>query len=85
MDIYFFVTDKIKDKELSVVYCPTEDIVADLYIKPLQGSQFQKHRNTILGIAVGKISTYMTEYDNLIKSLNICIIDTFYVFYKNAT
>jgi hypothetical protein len=45
---YFFVTDRIKKKELEVLYCPTEDMVADFFTKPLQGSSFRKHRSSIL-------------------------------------
>ena len=29
---YFFVTDQIKCRELKVVYCPTEDILADFIL-----------------------------------------------------
>ena len=35
---YFFVTDKIKSKEMSVEYCPTGDMRADVFTKPLQGA-----------------------------------------------
>ena len=37
---YFFATDKIKDDELKVIWCPTENMVANFYTKPLQGSLF---------------------------------------------
>eukprot|EP00957_Ditylum_brightwellii_P027148 2052743-Ditylum_brightwellii.AAC.1 len=33
---YFFVTDRISNKELTVEYCPTELMVANFYTKPLQ-------------------------------------------------
>jgi hypothetical protein len=47
---YFFVTDRIAAKELNVEYCPTLDMIADYFTKPLQGSQFPRFRNLILGI-----------------------------------
>ena len=47
---YFFVTDRIKQKELRVEYCPTGDMLADLFTKPLQGSQFRKLRKLILNL-----------------------------------
>jgi hypothetical protein len=47
---YFFVTDPIAAKELNVEYCPTLDMIADYFTKPLQGSQFHRFRNLILGI-----------------------------------
>jgi hypothetical protein len=33
---YFFVTDRIAANEVSVTYCPTGDMVADFFTKPLQ-------------------------------------------------
>ena len=37
---YFFVTDRVKDKELNINYCPTKEMVVDLFTKPLQGIFF---------------------------------------------
>ena len=45
---YFFITDRIKNKELQVEYCPTEDMVANFHTKPLQGSTFFKFQKTIM-------------------------------------
>jgi hypothetical protein len=39
---YFFVTDRIAGNEVSVQYCPTAEMVADFFTKPLQGSLFKK-------------------------------------------
>ena len=39
---YFWVTDKIKSEEIDIQYCPTEEMLADFYSKPVQGSLFQK-------------------------------------------
>jgi len=47
---YFFITDKIKNNELQVMYCPTDKMVADFYTKPLQASLLIQHCNLILGI-----------------------------------
>jgi hypothetical protein len=44
---YFFLTDRIANKELSVEYCPTGDMMADFYTKPLQGVPFRKFRDQI--------------------------------------
>ena len=46
----FFVVDKIQKKEVRIVYCPTVDMVADCSSKPLQGTIFVVHRNTMIGI-----------------------------------
>ena len=41
MDIqYFYVGDHIQNKTLSLHHCPTEEMLADYFTKPLQGSLF---------------------------------------------
>ena len=45
---FFFVTDRIKAGDLSVVHEPTGDMVADFFTKPLQGSIFRRFRKIIL-------------------------------------
>ena len=47
---YFFVTDRIRSEELSVEYCPTGEMWADLFTKPLQGAAFVKFRKLILNL-----------------------------------
>ena len=37
---YFFVKDRVESKELSIEHCPTEDMVAYYFTKPLQGRLF---------------------------------------------
>jgi hypothetical protein len=39
---YFFMKDRIETEGIEVVYCPTEDMLADFFTKPLQGSLFEK-------------------------------------------
>jgi hypothetical protein len=45
---YFFVAYRAASYEVSAQYCPTEDMVADFFMKPLQGSTFRKIRNLIM-------------------------------------
>ena len=47
---YFFVTDRIRANELTVEYCPTGDMWADPFTKPLQGAAFAKFRKLILNL-----------------------------------
>ena len=47
---YFFVTDRIKHRDMHIKYCPTGNMVADFFTKPLQGSLFQKLCVIILNI-----------------------------------
>jgi len=37
---YYFVTDKTKNGEIKIAYCPTKDMLGDFFTKPLQGSVF---------------------------------------------
>jgi hypothetical protein len=45
---YFFVTDRVQNGEVRIDYCPTGEMVADFFTKPLQGSLFRKLRGVIL-------------------------------------
>jgi hypothetical protein len=45
---YFFITDCIKDGGIDVEYCPTENMLADIFTKPLQGNAFRKFRDAVL-------------------------------------
>ena len=47
---FYFITDNIARKEVEISYTPTEEMLADLFTKPLQGKQFTKLRNKILNI-----------------------------------
>jgi hypothetical protein len=47
---YFFITDRIAKKEVGIQYCPTKQMVAVYFTKPLQGALFYKFRDQILGL-----------------------------------
>ena len=47
---YFFVTDEQKRGEVKVAYCPTENMLADFFTKPLQGVAFRRMRRHILNM-----------------------------------
>ena len=47
---YFFVVDKIRNKEVKVTHCPTEKMQADFSSKPTQGLLFKKQRNVAMGL-----------------------------------
>jgi hypothetical protein len=46
---YFFITDQVKMKELTIKWCPTKQMVADFMTKPIQGSHFRHLRDYIIG------------------------------------
>ena len=47
---YYFITDNIARNQVRVAYCPTDDMVADVNTKPLQGSKFRKFWDCLLNI-----------------------------------
>jgi hypothetical protein len=47
---FYFITDRIRNGELSVQHCPTQDMVADFFTKPLQGKLFFKFRSIIMNL-----------------------------------
>ena len=50
MDIhYFYVGEHIQNKTISLQHCPTEEMLAYYFTKPLQGSLFVRLRNHIMG------------------------------------
>jgi hypothetical protein len=46
---YFFIQNRIGLANIDVQLCPTEQMLADFFTKPLQGNLFQKFREVILG------------------------------------
>ena len=44
---YFFITDQIDKKNVTVKHCPTDELMADFMSKPLQGAKFIKFKNMI--------------------------------------
>lgn len=47
---YFFVKDRVASQELSIEHCPTEEMLADYFTKPLQGQLFYRLRDHIMNI-----------------------------------
>ena len=46
---YFFIKDKIEQNEIQLEYCPTDNMIADFFTKPLQGQQFKRLRDVVMG------------------------------------
>jgi hypothetical protein len=47
---YFFVTARVKSNEVSIEYCPTGEMNADFYTKPLKGSPYRRFCNMIMNV-----------------------------------
>ena len=59
---YFAITDRVKNKEIEIHYCPTKEMLGDFYTKPLQRSLYVKFRNIILGITEAEYIEYKGVY-----------------------
>ena len=47
----FYVTNLVERKEVTIEYCPTEEMMADFFTKPLVGSKFGKEKKKIMNNA----------------------------------
>jgi hypothetical protein len=48
---YFFVTDQKEKKQISIQYCPTDEMIGDYFTKPTHGQKFQDFRETIMNLS----------------------------------
>ena len=62
---YFFVKDRVASNEIRIDYCPTEDMIADFFTKPLQGKQFYKLRDCVMN--VDPSSKYHSDHRSVLK------------------
>ena len=46
---YFFIKDQTATEGITIRHCPTLEMLADFFTKPLQGALFRKFRDVILG------------------------------------
>ena len=42
--------ERVDNGTIVVIYCPTKEMVSDYLSKPLQGSLFRTHSNSLMGI-----------------------------------
>lgn len=47
---FFFVTEQVAERKVTLKYCPTGDMLADFFTKPLQGEAFLRMRSMIMNI-----------------------------------
>ena len=46
---YFFLTNQVEKGNLSIQYCPRDEMIADFMAKPLQGRKFLYFKKLIMG------------------------------------
>ena len=68
---YFFATDKIEKKEIRLIYCPTDKMIADYSTKPLQGAKFVEFRDLMLGIRASDYNEYKRQYIAILKQYEL--------------
>ena len=49
---YFFYYRSDTEGRVKVVWCPTGDMTADFYTKPLQGAMFRHFQDKIMGVVI---------------------------------
>jgi hypothetical protein len=50
---YVFIKDRVSNGDITIKHCPTGEMLADHFTKPLQGALFRKFRTEIQGIPEG--------------------------------
>jgi uncharacterized protein Yka (UPF0111/DUF47 family) len=71
---YFFIRDRIERKEAEINYKDSENMLADFYTKPLQGSKYRMLRDKIMNIPCENWSGIKKEegnYDRKIKEKKV--------------
>jgi hypothetical protein len=73
----FIITDHVNKGNVSLVWCPTGDMIGDFMPKPIQGALFHKFRDQIMGVvpaqdpgpgkAKAKTSPRETKNSNLVE------------------
>ena len=58
--------DCIASKEIRVELCPTEDMIADFFTKPLQGSLFRKFHHWILNMDDAPLADHLQDHRSVL-------------------
>ena len=66
---YFFIHEKVKNGEIEIEHCPTTEMRADFFSKPLQGKLFYKQRDHIMNIDPS------SEYHSNNRSVLVSVAD----------
>jgi hypothetical protein len=68
---YFFITDQVNKKKLTIEWCPAKQMVADFMTKLIQGSHFRHLRDYIMGkVCSSKPKMEAVCIDNKINNNN---------------
>ena len=59
--MYLFITNKIEACEVSLKYCPTDKIWADILMKLMQGKAFKEMKANLMSCAVNYTDNIMDD------------------------
>lgn len=62
---YFHIKDRVDSGDILIEHCPTEEMIADFFTKPLQGGQFYRLRDYIMNIDPS--SPYHSSHRSVLK------------------
>ena len=64
ISIRYFYCKHLLDKNVinAITYCPAKELVSEFMSKPLVGSLFRTHRNSIMGVTEVNISFHQQRY-----------------------
>jgi hypothetical protein len=58
---YFWLKDRLKSENITVRHCPTLQMLADFFTKPLQGNLFRRFRDVVLGRCHTDTLTFVSD------------------------
>ena len=67
------MTNKVKSRDMVIVYHPIGRFVGDYLTKPLNGTLFKNHRNTVMGVGDKAIEYCRVRYENAKVEYRKCI------------
>ena len=59
---YFYAHERVEDGTIVVTHCCTKEMVSNYLSKPLSGSLFWTHCNTLIGTSAAEESLYKIAY-----------------------
>ena len=58
---YFFIKQYLDNGIMTLQHCPATDMIADILTKPLQGFEFERLRDLLLGIEVDNFPDTLSQ------------------------
>jgi hypothetical protein len=91
---YFFITDRVDKGDVSLIWCPTGDMIRDFMTKPLQGALFLKFRDQIMGVvpaqdpgpgkAIQRLMSCILIQPSLRKTMNSNLVEVQYIIWSRV-